>query len=78
MKVNVFLARDCREEETRLLILPTAQKSSTTTFQGRQWRFYGTLDSESELFEGVAVELRLLARGYAGVEARSKCSTSRF
>ena len=74
----MFLARDYRGKETRLLILPAAQKSSTTAFQGRHWRFYGTLDSESELFEGVAVELRLLARGYAVVEARSKCSTSRF
>ena len=75
MQVNVFLARDCRDGETRLLVLPAALKSSTTTFHGRHWRFYGTLDSQSDLFDGLAVELRLQARGYAVVETRSKRCT---
>ena len=81
MQVNVFLARDCRDGETRLLILPAAQRSSSTTFHGRGWRFYGTLDSQSDLFEGIAVELRLQARGYVLVEANRKrcsCATARL
>ena len=57
MQVDVFLARDGWDGETRLLALPAAQRSSTKTCLGGRWRFYGSLDSQSDLFEGIAIEL---------------------
>ena len=61
MQVDVFLARDGWDGKTRPLVLPAAQRSSTTTCQGGHWRFYGSVDSQRDLFEGIAIELHLQA-----------------
>ena len=75
MQVDVFLARDAWDGKTRLLVLPAAQSSSITSCQGGHWRFYGSLDSQSDLLEGIAIELHLRARGYALVEPnQNRCT----
>ena len=76
MQVNVFLASDCWDGRTLLLVLPVTKRASTTTLSGRSWRFYGTLDSGSDLFAGIAIELHLRAKGFVIVEEPRRASNS--
>jgi hypothetical protein len=69
MQVNVFLAREQRGPRSKLLVLTVASEAEIPKNLSKYWRFYGTIDSQSALFDGVAVELHLQARGFAIVEA---------
>jgi hypothetical protein len=65
MQVRVFMARIAGELTSKLLVMPDLPKAALSKSFRRTWRFYGTIDSENPLFDGVAVELHLRARGYA-------------
>jgi hypothetical protein len=69
MQVSVYLASDYWDGHTRLLVTPPTPKPSKRTLYGHRWRFYGTLDSGSDLFAGQAIELHLQAKGFAIVES---------
>ena len=69
MQVAVFIAEDSHYPSGQLLILPAGSKATSPL--ARAWRFYGTLDSQSTLFDGVAVELHLQAKGFALVKPKT-------
>lgn len=75
MQVNVFMARDYGKLHSRFLVLPITQTAAIPKNIRQFWRFYGTIDSQSALFDGVAVELHLQARGFAIIEAKSPSLT---
>jgi hypothetical protein len=72
MLVDVFIARNALSPNRPLLLLTSIEAARKIV--AKQWRFYGTLDSQSTLFDGVAVELHLQARGFAVVQPRD-CSS---
>jgi hypothetical protein len=62
--VDVFLARHAEWPATEYLVVESRGALATSNVDTGRWRFYGTLDSESELFDGLAVELHLQAKGF--------------
>jgi hypothetical protein len=54
----------------QLLVLPIQPKADLTKSLQRSWRFYGTLDSRSTLFDGVAIELHLQGKGFVVVDTK--------
>jgi capsular polysaccharide biosynthesis protein len=73
--VDVFIARDSGLSCSELLVLKN-ERNPMFGINKRRWRFYGTLDSQSVLFEGCAVELHLQARGFIVVRPRTSCAQS--
>ena len=71
MQVAVFIDQDSDYPSGQLLVLPAG--SMATSPLVKTWRFYGMLDSQSTLFDGVAVELHLQARGFALVKPKTLC-----
>jgi hypothetical protein len=65
MQVRVFIARIAGELTSKLLVLPDLPKAALSRQFRDSWRFYGTVDSENPLFDGIAVELHLRAKGFA-------------
>ena len=68
MQVNVFVAPEDGQGKERYLLLPVSPTAAIPLQYQQGWRFYGTLDSQSAMFRGVAVELQLQAKGFALVE----------
>jgi hypothetical protein len=64
MKVSVFTAPDDGLLQDRYLVLPAATKAKIPSSLGTGWLFFGTLESKSSLFRGIAVELHLQLKGY--------------
>jgi hypothetical protein len=65
MQVSVYLATNHEEGRTRLLVTPFNLSASARPMKPHLWRFYGTLDSNSELFRGTAIELHFRFTGHA-------------
>lgn len=70
MQVHVFVPRHSGVLHGQLLVAPVTPKAILPQALQRNWRFYGTLDSRSTLFDGVAVELHLQHKGYVVVDTK--------
>jgi hypothetical protein len=65
VKVAVYVAPEDRSPTNQYLVLPVEPEATIPLHLGTGWHFFGTLESRSALFHGVAVELELQLKGYA-------------